>query len=101
MLSIGPGEAEVGGDRAVEQERLLRHDDQPGAQLVVGDGGQRHATDAHRADGRIGEAGDQPAERGLARAGLADDGDLLAGGDLGVDVEQHRLALRRRPDCGS
>ena len=36
-LSVGPGEAEVGGDRAVEQERLLRHDHQPLAQLGVGD----------------------------------------------------------------
>ena len=32
-------------------------------------------------DGRVGEAGDQAAERGLAGPGRADDGDLLAGGD--------------------
>ena len=34
--------------------------------------------------------GDQAAERGLARPGLADDGNLLPGGDLRVDVDQHR-----------
>ena len=84
------GEAEVGGDGAVEQERLLRYDDESGAQLVVGNRGQRHPAEAHDPDGRIGEAGDQAAERGLARARLADQGDLLPGRDLGGDVDEHR-----------
>ena len=84
-----PGEADVGGDRVVEQERLLRHDDEPAAQLVVGDVVQRHAAEADLADRRVGEAGDQPAERRLARAGGADQGDLLAGRDVRRDVAQH------------
>ena len=83
------GEADVGGDRVVEQERLLRHHDEPPAQLVVGDALQRHAAEADLADGRIGEAGDQPAERGLAGTGGADHRHLLAGRDVHVDVAQH------------
>ena len=79
-----PGEADVGGDRVAEQERLLRHDDEPAAQLVVGHRVQRDAAEADLADRRVGEAGDQPAERRLARAGGADEGDLLAGRDVGV-----------------
>ena len=68
----GPGEADVGGDRVVEQERLLRHDDEAPAQLVVGDVVQRHAAEADLADRRVGEAGDEAAERRLAGTGRAD-----------------------------
>ena len=50
------GERQVGGDGAVEQERLLRHDDEPLAQLGVGHLRQRHAAEAHapRTSGRRG-----------------------------------------------
>ena len=85
------GEAEVGGDRAVEEERLLGHDHEPSAQLVVGHRGEGYAADAHAADGGIGEARDQSAQRGLARTGLADHSDVLARRDLRGDVDEHGL----------
>ena len=83
------GEAEVRGDRPVEQERLLRDDDEPRAEVVVRDGGQRHPSDSHDAGGRVGEARHQAPKRGLARARLADHRDLLAGGDVDAHVDEH------------
>ena len=43
-----------------------------------------------RPDGRVVQAGDQRGERGLAAAGLADEGQRGAGRDVQVDVGEHR-----------
>ena len=80
----------------VEQERLLGHDDEALAQLVVGHALQRHSAEVQLANGGVGEAGDQPSEGRLARTGGADEGDLLTGGNRHVDVAQHGLVERRR-----
>src|SRR5262249_42875051 len=40
------------------------------------------------------EARDQPSQRGLARAGMADERDGLSGGNRQVEVAQYRLLIR-------
>ena len=47
------------------------------------------AVEQHRAAGRLVERAEDVQQRALADAGLSDDGDRLAGGDLEVEVDQH------------
>ena len=87
------GEADVGGDRVVEQERLLSDHDEPVAELVVVDERQGDTAESDLAGDRIGEAGDQPAECRLAGTRGAHDGDLLAGRDVGRDVFENDVVV--------
>ena len=48
----------------------------------------RHTVDADAARGRVVEPGDELDHRRLARAGLADERDRLAGSDVDVDAAQ-------------
>ena len=73
-------EADVVGDRAAEQERLLRHDAHLRAQRPRRHLAQVVAVDEHAPVGRVVEARDELGEGRLARAGGAD--------------ERHRLARR-------
>ena len=54
-----------------------------------------HAAHAHGALGGVVQAGDEVYERGLGRAGAADDADGLAALNVQVDIVE-RLALRMR-----
>ena len=51
------------------------------------------AVDQNCAGGRVVDAGDQADQRGLARAGGADDGQAAAGGDAQVQVVQDLFAF--------
>ena len=81
---------DVFGDGAVEQESVLLDDAQQPAIAVGGDVAQIDAIEQNRAGGRIVEAGDEIAERRLAGAAGADQGDHLAGLDVQIDLMQHR-----------
>ncbi len=63
------------------------------AQVVERQLDQADAADGHRAGARRVDAGEQPAERGLAGAGRADHGDPLADADVEVDAVQHVAPL--------
>ena len=87
---IAGTKTDVAADGVGEQERILRHDAHLRAQ-----GGQRpvacvDAVDEHMAHGRVVEAGDKADERGLARAGFAEDAELGAGGHGEVEVLEDR-----------
>ncbi len=88
---VGPAEGDVLADGGGEEGRLLQHDPDLLAQRL-----QRHvadvvAVDGDAAVGGVIEARDQVDDRGLARAGRAQQGDHLAGLGLQRDVVQHLM----------
>ena len=87
----GRAEADVVGDRARKQERILGDQRHLRAQGALLDGPHVDAVDQHISVGDVVEAGDQVGDGGLAGAGLADQRHGLAGLDGEVDVLQHRL----------
>jgi hypothetical protein len=86
--------ADVLLDRLREQRRILQHDAEGGAQILHAVFAQVMAVEADAAFTHIIETRQQVDQRGLARAGRTDDGDLGAGRDVQADVLQHGL-LRR------
>ena len=86
---------QVLGNRAAKQHVFLQHHGHlvaQGVQVVVA---YIHAAHAHGTLGGVVQAGDEVYERGLGRAGAADDADGLAALNVQVDVVE-RLALRMR-----
>ncbi len=83
---------DVLGDRAVEEKDVLLDDPQQPAVAFDLDLAEVDPVERDRAGGRVVEPGDQVAERRLARAAAADQGDRLARLDLQVDVAQHQPA---------
>ena len=78
----------------MEQEPLLGDDHDALAQRPERGVAQVDAAVRDHAVARVVEPGDELGQRGLPRAGRADQGDALTGGDLEVDVVQHELAAR-------
>ena len=76
---------EVAADRALEEHRLLRHDADAAAQLVLADVAHIHAVHQHAAARHVVKAGDEVDQRALAAARAADDAD----GRTGCGVETH------------
>ncbi len=70
---VGLREADVRGDRAAEEERILEHDAELAAVGAELDVAQVVAVDAHRALIRVVVAADELRERRLAVPGLADE----------------------------
>ena len=93
---VEPAVAQVVGDGAREQHRLLRHDRDLLAQRADAVCADVHAVDQHAAGGRVVKARDQADERRLARAGQTDERDHLAGLGREVDVVQHAACRRDR-----
>ncbi len=85
----GPGQPDVVEDRAVEEEPLLGHDDDPAPEASDGGVAQVDPGVAHRALGGVVEAGDELGQGGLAGAGRAHQGEPGPHGDVEVDVAQH------------
>ena len=77
---------EVFTDRALEQPRVLQHHAEQALHVLALDVRRRDAVDFDAAVRQLVEAHQQIDHRRLARAGGADDGDLLAGGDVGGEV---------------
>ena len=89
---VGTAVAQVFQDRAGEQVRRLQHVADVGVQPELAARTRVAAVDEHATLRRLKEAADEVHERGFARAGLADDGDVRALRDLEAEVLQHVLA---------
>src|SRR5216683_638117 len=85
---VGPGEAEVAGDRGMEQVGVLRHDADGGGEGGEGEVADVDAVDGDASGGHLVEAGHQIAQRRLAGAGSADDREVAARRQVDVDPVQ-------------
>ena len=94
LVGVGAAEGDVVADRAREQEALLGHDPELAPQAVGLELAQVVAVDQQPAALRVVEARDQLRQRRLAGAGLADQGDRLAGRDVQVDPLERPARLR-------
>ncbi len=99
QLVVGTVATEIGvaGDRARVEDRLLRGEGHPAAEVVVRDVGRGHATHVDRAVVHRAEPGQHLQHRGLAAGGGADDGERLAGFDLEIETGQSRPVLLADP----
>ena len=86
------GERDVGGDRVVEQQRVLEHHPDSAPHVVHRDVAHVDAVDLDGALLGVVEAQEQPGDRGLPRARLADERGGLAGCQLQGEVIEHRPA---------
>jgi len=84
--------AEVAGDRAAEQERLLGDDPDLVPDVVLGHLADVDAVERDRPAGHVVEARDEVDEGRLAAAGAADDGGRLTGRGTERDPAEARVA---------
>jgi hypothetical protein len=75
-------------DGRVEEERLLRNEDNAMPQRCIVHFPQVDIGNQHVALGRIGESGEQSGQRRLFRAGGSDDGDVRPGFEVERDFTQ-------------
>jgi hypothetical protein len=88
---VRTAEPDVVGHRPLEQEFLLGDHDDLAAQHRVGQLPQVHLVQGDPPGPRVVEPADQPGDRRLARAGLADERDRLPGRYLQVEPGQHQV----------
>ena len=86
-----PGERDVVADGVGEEERVFEHDADLLAQRRERDVAHVDVVDPHRARVHVVEAGEQQADRGLSRAGRADERHGLARVHREREVAQDRL----------
>ncbi len=100
LAGLGVPVGDVGADGVGEEERILGHQSDGGAQRVVGQLAHVVAADADGAAVGVVEAGQEERDGGLAGAGGADDGDGLALGDgQGEPVEDGPLGVVAEDDA--
>ena len=87
------GITDILGHRPGEQERHLRNNTQLPPVLLQVKGADIRSVDQYPPGLKLVEAGDQLRQRGFPRAGMADDGQVLAGPDGQAEVGQHRLVI--------
>src|SRR5439155_6296373 len=92
---LGPREADVVGDRAGEEERVLEDDAELAAVRPELELPQVDRVDADRALVGVVEAAEQLRHRRLAAARLADEGDAAARRYVQLDPVQHGLVAVR------
>ena len=92
LAGVGAAVADVVADRAVEERGVLGHHADLLAERLLGDRGDVLAVDQDAPALEVVEAEEQVDERRLARAGAADDADLLARPD-----RRARSPRSRRP----
>ena len=90
-----PAVGDVGGDRAMQERRVLRDHADRGAQALLRHVADVLAVDADAALLDLVEAQQQVDERRLARARAADQADALARPHDEVEVVEHRAGRRR------
>ncbi len=95
VARFGLADAQVVGDRAVEQARILEHHGDVLAQRMQTDLADVDAIDADAPCARIVGAIEQAQRRGLARAGRADQRHRAAGRDAETQVPQCRMRSAR------
>ncbi len=93
---VGLREADVRGDRAAEEERILEHDAQLAPVRAELDVAQVVPVHAHRSLVGVVVAADQPCERRLAVARLADEREAAARRDVERDSRAGPGPCRRR-----
>ena len=99
VRGVEPPVADVVGDRAGEEQRVLGHQGDPLAQRAETVGGGVAPVEQHAPGRRREEPRDQVREGGLAGPGRADDGHQLAGPRVEADaVEDGARAVVREPD---
>ncbi|MDQ0370765.1 hypothetical protein J2S42_007434 [Catenuloplanes indicus] len=91
---VRPAERDVRVHRLGEQERLVRHDPDLVAEPVQTVVAHVPAVDRDGSAGHVVVAGDQPADRGLAGPGRADQRDRLTGADVEIEAVQRAGAVR-------
>ena len=97
---VGLAEGDVLAHAAGEEEALLRDDPELAAERGLGDVAEVEPVDRDPAVRRVVEAREQLRDRRLARAGVADERDGRARGDVEVDPVQHLVAAAvREPDA--
>ena len=92
-VAPGPAVADVGGDRAMQERRVLRDHADRGAQALLRHVADVLAVDADAALLELVEAQEQVDERGLARARASDEADALARPHDEVEVVEHLAAV--------
>ena len=83
---VGPAEGDVVGDRAGEEEALLRHDPELAAQRRLRDVAQVDAVDRDPPVARVVEAREELRDRRLPGARVADERDRRPWRDVEVEV---------------
>ena len=91
---IGPAEADVGGDRVGEQERVFEHHADVVSQRVELHVAHVDAVDGDATGVHVVEAGQHQRDGRLARARAADERDRLPGGHREIEVAEHRIGRR-------
>src|SRR5262249_18015435 len=89
VAGFGPPVADVGGDRAVQQRRVLRHHADRRAQALLGDPVDVLSVDAYRAVLQLVEAQQQVDQRRLPGARAPHQPDALAGADREIQPVEH------------
>ena len=89
VRGAGPGVAQVGGHRVVEQVRVLGDGADGGPQRRLGEVAHVGAVDQHSALRHVIQAGHQRHQRGLARARRTDHRHHPARVDVQIDAGQH------------
>ena len=92
VAGAGAADADVLGDRAVEEAGVLEDDGDRAAQAGEGDVGDVVAVDQDAPRVGLAQALEQRERGGLAGAGRADEGDGLAGRGREVEVEDSLIA---------
>src|SRR6185437_5500860 len=91
---VQPAVADVVEQAAVKQIRVLRNQAQLRVQGLLRERADVDAVDPDLTALRIVQAQDQAHEGRLARAGIADQADALAGGDRHIQMTEYRLLER-------
>src|SRR2546423_3932396 len=85
---VRPPERDVLGDRAREEEPLLRHDSELAAERRLRDVAEVDAVERDPSAPRVVEAGQQFRDRRLAGARVADERNRCPRGDVEIEIEQ-------------
>ena len=94
IAGAGPGEAQIVGDRAVEEKRFLRHQPDLLAQRAEIEVAHIHPTEHYVPPGNIVVTQQQIGQGGLARPGVPDQGSDLARRQRERKIGQHRRSPR-------
>ncbi len=98
---VRPGQAQVGGDRAREDVRILRAAADDRAHVVCVVAGQVVAAQLGGAAGQVAEPQQHGGHCGLARPVRADEGDAPAGRQVEVKSVERERPVRLVPDAGA
>src|SRR5260370_5484954 len=94
-VDVGSAEADVGFDGAGEEEGVVKNDAEKAAQVLEIDFADVNAVEQDLAALNVVEAKEERDERGFAGAGVADNGEGLAGLDAEGDIAEDPIVFAR------